>query len=992
MQSRELSRRTFISRLAQLGIVCSAIPNGGGQTLRAATAGDLPESLLSFPGPWAFQLPKSSIILVSDQQLEDLQDPDREIDLSLSATPYRTTLRRLCEQAKASGARTVILAFDEFWSQYRPGQGGKPRALTPDTDEYIRKIGRISDTLKQYGLGLELSLLSPLEIGPGYVKQNRDQGRWIQYREGWRDPKTGRFNVHLWEQRFWTNNKGTIELARQGARAFAFKEQRVGRTPFYRVNPEEIVELREALQVEVSEGTSGPGRQRQLRISGQGDTELGSLDRVLVVVSYHTPELDYFSPTAAAFLQGLVERYHRAGVALNGLYADEMHIQQDWGYAGHHDEGQFTVRYLTPHLQRRFAELHGPEFADLEKYLVYFCYGQHGFMQNIEARLPAQHVFSADPEGVQRAWLLRRRYFDLLEKTVVDLFSGAKTYAEKLYGHELESRAHATWAQSPTIDFWDTGNAPHAPRQYEYTPDFLWSNTVQQAASACSDYFRWNDFLTGGGNDHAEGGWSDRNYYGLALACSTGILNKTPNAYAAAWGMPGAAGRRHQALADAYGAAANPAFQAIAHCEHRDVEVLMLYPLSLVAAEERFGSWMTQYGYANYVTPEKLLERAELQAEGWLRMAGRRFSTLVVLFEPLPPAGLLPFLEQFSQAGGKVIWSGLPPRFDLLGQPALERWKKLFGVARLHFDQQGIGAPGARIEFEGTLAAVPSQHVLTHFLVDHIYPVEPDSDARVVARTAGKVVGIHRVTGAHGSCTFLGFRPRDDQAASLGYETRTWFEVLKALGAYPNSAPDRIDNPSILSREGPYLATRFPNGAVAVAAHYCRHVESWPGGFHRDPKQDADILARNPLPPEELKLQDYSVCGHTVTYEGKLLLAFRLSADGRLLAFGGYDSASIRINGRQVIFADRPMGHLAWAPVAPERRVPKGALMEIWASGEARLSIPLPSELSAARLVFQGTRPGSAGDAIPLEVHDGCVHFEAKASWPRKHLYLLPGA
>ena len=96
----------------------------------------------------------------------------------------------------------------------------------------------------------------------------------------------------------------------------------------------------------------------------------------------------------------------------------------------------------------------------------------------------------------------------------------------------------------------------------EYTPDFLWSNTVQQAAAACSDYFRWNDFLTGGGNDHAEGGWSDRNYYGLALACSTGILNTTPNAYAAAWGMPDAVGRRHQALADAYRGGRSPAFQA----------------------------------------------------------------------------------------------------------------------------------------------------------------------------------------------------------------------------------------------------------------------------------------------------------------------------------------------------------------------------------------------------------------------------------------------
>jgi len=32
-----------------------------------------------------------------------------------------------------------------------------------------------------------------------------------------------------------------------------------------------------------------------------------------------------------------------------------------------------------------------------------------------------------------------------------------------------------------------------------------------------------------------------------------------------------------------------------------------------------------------------------------------------------------------------------------------------------------------------------------------------------------------------GSATFLGYRPRDDQSCSLGYETRNWFEVLHAI-------------------------------------------------------------------------------------------------------------------------------------------------------------------------------------------------------------------
>jgi hypothetical protein len=983
-----LSRRRFIAGLAQAGIACSF--RGGGWTSQAAELPGTPDPLLIFPGVWAFQLPKSSIILVSDQQLEDMQEPDREIDLSLSAQPYRTTLRKVCQQAQAAGCKTVILAFDEFWSQYRPGQGGKPRALTPDTDAYIEKISRISSIMKPYGLGLELSLLSPLEIGPAYTRKTGEAGRWVQYREGWRDPATGRYELALWEQRFWTNNKGTIELTRQAPRVFAFREQRVGRTHYYTVDPAEITELHKSPEIETSEQGGGSGRQRRLIVRGHGETHVGPLDRVLVVVPYNTPELDYFSPKAAGFLGELVERYHRAGVALNGLYADEMHIQQDWGYASHHDEGQFTLRFLTESLSRRFAELHGPEFTDLEKYLVYFCYGQHGFLPNLEARLSAQHVLGRSPEDIHRTFLLRRRYYDLLEKTVVDLFVGAKAHAEELYGHELESRAHATWAQSPTIDFWDTGNSPQAPRQYEYTPDFLWSNTVQQDAAACSDYFRWNAFLTGGGNDHAEGGWSDRNYYGLALACSTGILNKTPNAYAAAWGMPDAVARRHQALADAYGDAASPPFQALQDGQHRDVEVLMLYPMSLVACEERFGSWMTQYGYANYITAEKLLEHGRVGSDGSLQLAGRRFTTVVVLFEPLPPRGLLPHLEEFAGRGGKVIWSGPPPRLDLSGQAVLESWQRLFGVAAVPISEPGVNGAGQVITFEDTLRSVPSQTILTDFLVDLLYPVTPAPDARVIARAGESVLGTHRPVPGGGAFTFLGFRPRDDQAASLGYETRTWYEILKSLGAYPSTQPglNLADNPAVVSRESPYLATRFPNGSIVVAAHYRRHVESWPGGFHRDPKQDAEILTKNPLPSDALNLRQL-VHGHKIDYQGKLIVGLRLDASQSLIAFSGHDCAGIRVNDREYSFADRPMTHIAWALIAQDRRVPNGAVMELWAHGQAKVRIPVPAEKGAGRLVFQGAKLGSAGASIPSTIRDGVLEFEAAVDWPQRHLYLL---
>ncbi|HOW68240.1 MAG TPA: hypothetical protein P5186_24425 [Candidatus Paceibacterota bacterium] len=986
------SRRSFIQRLAQMGVVCSFAGTSGGHSNLWAVDSPPPDSVLKFPGPWQFQLPKGALILVNDQQLRDLADPDKEVDLSLTGTPNRTTLRRVCEQQRAAGARTIILAFDEFWSQYRAGQGAMPRQLMPDTEAYIELVRRLSLTLKEYGLGLELSLLSPLEIGRGYMRQTGRGGRWVQYREGWRDPVTGHYTVSLWEHRRWTNNKGTIEVRRLGVRAFAFREQRIGRTAYYRVAPDQIIPLQEPIETE--EATAKPeARLRRLTVRGHGDTSVGALDRVLVVVSYETPEMDYFSPQALPFLKDLVGRYHQAGVPLNGLYADEMHIQQDWGYFQHHDEGQFTLRYLTDSMAQKYAELYGAEFADFEKYLVYFCYGQHGFLDGIDARTAAQHVLGSSAGEIWKTTLLRRRYFDLLEQTVIELFVQAKQHAEQLYGQELEVRAHATWAQSPTIDSWRTGASPLAPRQYEYTPDFEWSNTVHQAASACSDYFRWNEFLTGGGNDHAEGGWSDRNYYGLALACSTGILNRWPNAYAAAWGMPAAALHRHQALQDAFGAAATPWFQALENCVHRDCDTLMLYPLSLVASEERFGSWMVQYGYANYVTPEKLLIHGRIVDGGRIEMAGRRFTTVAVLFEPLPPAGLLPLLESFSASGGKVIWSGPPPRLDMNGASVLDRWQKWCGAQQLRFDQEGLVAAGSQVRFDGALESVPSQMILTDFLVDRIYPADPVPGVPVVAQVQNHVVGLHRSTSAGGSVTYLGFRPRDDQAASLGYEVRTWFQILKALGSYPSSSPDLTvsDNPSVVSRQTPYLVTQFPNGALVVAAHYRSHVESWPGGFHRDAKQDDDILRANPLPPDDLDLKNFRVAGRVLDYRGKLVVGVRLDDHKRLAGFCGHQSDRIRLDGQEHVFADATLSHAAWAPIEEYRRVPGGAVLELWITGSAQVQIPLPAGIAQGRLFFQGPRLGSCGESIPSVVRNGDLHFKVDAAWPQKHLYFIAG-
>ncbi|MCC6152988.1 MAG: hypothetical protein IT367_04485, partial [Candidatus Hydrogenedentes bacterium] len=72
------------------------------------TKGVVPENLytaqaVSYPGPWAFQLGRSGIIYIEDQQLDDLTDPDKQVDLGITGTPNVTTLRAICENAKAAG-------------------------------------------------------------------------------------------------------------------------------------------------------------------------------------------------------------------------------------------------------------------------------------------------------------------------------------------------------------------------------------------------------------------------------------------------------------------------------------------------------------------------------------------------------------------------------------------------------------------------------------------------------------------------------------------------------------------------------------------------------------------------------------------------------------------------------------------------------------------------------------------------------------------------
>lgn len=995
------------SALFGIYLLCCCSYSSSQSAAPATVPAPAEEKLISYPGPWAFQIGESAIILVRDEELEILADhPDQRINLATSSSARVESLRDICEREREHGQTTLTIAFDQFFAQYRPGQQ-TPRRLRPDSEEYIQLMAKISRFVSTYGIGLQLSLLSPLELGDeAYRTDTGDAGIWMQYRVGFRDPNSGAFSVQLWRQRIWTNNKGAFNLEDAGVRVFAFRETPLANGPYRVVDPNEIIELKDGVHVEQlqePQTAPDPNGVSSVRIRIYGKTPLGNvgLNRVLVVQMYRTPEMDYFSPKSLPYLNHLIDRYAAAGVRLNGLYSDEMHIQQDWHYFNHQDNGEFATRYVSPWTARAYANRYGAEYKDFAKYLVYFVHGQEDVATDLSAKQEITYVFGPTQEDVQRTALFRARYYRMLQNGVVDLFVQAKKHAEQVMGHSLEARAHATWAESPTIDYWRSSAETTGKARYDYTSDFVWSNTVQQAAAACYDYFKWGDYLTGNGNDFAEGGWIDRDYYGLAMAASTGILNAVPNSYAAHWGVPDLIGERRSALEDVYGDGPTPSASIVEDMQHRDTGVLMLYPLDLVAEDERFGSWMIQYGYGDYVTDDKLLERGKTSGNA-IEMAGRRFTTLVAMYEPFPPARLLEMMRQFVTNGGRLIWLGPPPILTMEGIPALPAWEAIFGatlkehqspgtmwrqfygeVAKAPYELGRI-ASGEEVNFEGTLKKVKPQVILTDFVVDHVYTVTPDPGTEVVARVKGEVVGTRC-----GSAIFLGFRPRDDQSRSLGYDERTWFDVLDQLGAYPPTGrfKDINDNPDYVSRTGAYMSAAFPNGAVAIAPHLRQIEENWDGGFSRNVNADRQYLTAFPPLSDEIHLKDYKIAGHIIDYDGAHAVIFRVDAQGSLVAFSGMDANAITIDGKQFVFADKPIDAIAWAPVEPKRRIDPGLCIQILVSGVGTVRIPAPWLPANLRLYAEGRSAGSRGEAVDSRISGGVLTFVASRKNSGRWIY-----
>ncbi len=300
-------------------------------------------------------------------------------------------------------------------------------------------------------------------------------------------------------------------------------------------------------------------------------------------------------------------------------------------------------------------------------------------------------------------------------------------------------------------------------------------------------------------------------------------------------------------------------------------------------------------------------------------------------------------------------------------------------------------APGRQLEFTGGLSGLLPQVILTDFLVDHLYPVQPKGGAEVLATVKGQVVGTWRKRG-EGRLVFLGFRPRDDQSKSLGYDARWWFEILTRLGAYPATGkfPGLNDNTEFLSRTSDYLCCRFPNEAVAICRHFRETEEDWPGGFARNEEEDAQYLKRVPPPSEALNLKAFRVNGHTVTYQGQQAMTFRVDAAGNLIAFAGSDCDRITVDGRETVFADRKLGPLAWAPVPERLQVKNGAVLQIMVYGTGTLRLPAVGLPENPRIFAEGVQPGSRGEEISCKQENGALLFAVIERWSGHRLYVTP--
>ena len=885
----------------------------------------------------------AGITLTDERQLDRIiQGPETPLFGDLeenheSKSLYKDKNESLLSRVKAGAERNATnmsIAYDFFF-------GGNTRSNYPSDEITIKAFKVVHDTAKEYGMTFEASILSPLDVGGGWIKQSDETGFSMQYLETEIKPD-GSYAADLVGQLQWVNNKGPIRLTPHQVLVYAFNEERVGDTPYFYVDENAIEDISATatyvMDMDNAVLPTGGYGHCPLHISGKWENP--TANRALCIMVYRTPELDYFADSAHSFMKKLLDDHNAAGISYHAFYSDEMHIQFDWDLENHFGETEINVRYVTPALAKVYAEKYGEKYRDFAKYLIYMSYHQHDFLPGEAGKENAQHVFGKTPQDICNTWLFRNRYFELLQRTVVDLSKEAKAYAEELWGSPILTAAHATWQESPTCDHFSTVDLRAALGEeyagidkkssledrarlqealaakedelgvshYDYTPLYAWSSSIRENISACYDYFKWNEFLTGSGTDHAECGFtSDRNYYAQCLGASFADLNDFERAYAACWGMPGKIMDMYGRVNTVYGVGqAGPVPHGhettfVNGLGTRRTDVLALYPIKLNNVEERFGSWMVQYGYCNYATEEKLLENAVVTENGTLSMKGQEYRCLVVMFEPFLDDKTFDLIEKFLAAGGKVVWMSIPALTNAAGEDVSERFKKIFGLASIAAASEGEKHQGEKIAFTGRLSGIRPMTVPTDFVVDMVYPCLAADGAEVSATLNDHCVGVCKRYENGGLALYAGFRVRDDQSASLGEDIDSLYRVLVAMGAYrPGSLEVRSR-----ATESAYVYNTFADGSIAVAPHFRKIREAWEGPFFREKDYDEVALSRRPDITDPVVELNEEIAGHAIRFAGEELLAYRLDEGGAPVSFFGIGTDGMEVDGKKYTFADR---------------------------------------------------------------------------------------
>ena len=930
-----------------------------------------------------------TLIITDEKQLERIiNDPDKPFNLDddrgysgekQSIYNKPTSLVDICKQGVEKGAKRLEVSYDYFF-------GGTKRKYYPDDTFTIKAFKVIHDVAAQYGLGFSASVLSPLDIGPGYAKAYKQTGETCQFQENGIDERTGVFSTLIEYQTQWTNNKGPIKLKLKEWQVYAFHERQIEDSDFYYVNPDTISDITDHCNMIIDESKNkisktGYGR-GMLSITGSlpEDKKNDSLNRILAIITYETPEIDYFSDFAWPYIKSILDQHADAGITYSGFYSDEMHIQFDWDLISHFGLNEIRTRYITDSLMAHMTEkFDDAKFGDLRKYLIYFAYG-HQAAHGLPEHTDAQHVFGQDDTSIHQTIQMRSRYFEALQKKVVNLALQGKAYAEEINNRDIMTRAHATWQEAPTCDrfyaeskFQEADDKRHT--RYEYTPEYVWSSSIRENMSACYDYFKWNQFLTGGGTDHPEGGFIDRNYYAQALAVSFGLLNQYPLSYCASWGSPADIKDRQRYVRRAFG---NLEFSAdirdvlVQGLEARKSEVLALYPLELNPFAERFGSWMVQYGYCDYISEEMLLKHVDFQQQSELKVSSRSYRCLLVLFQPLLKQETLELLEKWVQCGGKVVWISVPLASGTVSDTLLQRWSDLFGIQKATPAWKGKKASHQQIRFSDALDDIEAMPVLSDLLPDRVYSVYPDCRSSIIAWCGDEPVGVCKKTAAGGLAAYLGFRPRDDQSCSQGEDQAYLFNVLSKLGAYSSNGPEAVSRPA----ESPWFISEFPNGAVSIATHYRTLEECWPGTFFRDEEADNQLVKQLNLPTDKIDAQDALILGHNISYNGIGHVSYRLNKQGVPIGFSGIETTGITINNKSYNFSDQPVNlTFTWIDehilnrLYGEKTVPGTEISKNRVPGTER-TMNTHNPLISSILVMNCDQPGNFSIPIPVEYAD----------------------